>query len=201
VLGSLTRACLLVLVAAVSVSASGGQPAEDQKDERKPERFRPSYTAFPDIKSPAIGLQELKRDQGNDDKNAVPLPPWPTVAANAPQLRKIQFEQLQESRDYLERVKEVLRIGSYNFQFIRDYVNMTVEVYRLAAELEEKPAKRVPWYEARVRKLKELERSVELRVEQGTEPPQGLPLARFHRLQAEIDLTKLKAEVEKAGGK
>jgi hypothetical protein len=198
--------CLLLFVACVSASVGGGQPGDDKKPESPPEKPRPSYTAFPDLKPPTIERKQVINPDGTPqtvlvEKDAVPLPPWPTMAAGAPQLRKLQFEQLQEGREYLERIKKVLQIGAYNAQFFRDYIDMTAEVYRLAAELEEQPARRIPWYEARVRKLKEFEHFAEIRYRESHDPPQAVNLARFSRLRAEIELTKLKTEVEKAGGK
>jgi hypothetical protein len=205
--GSFARVGSLLFVGVLTVSAGGGQPPGDPKDEPKLSKaHRPAYTAFPDLKPPISEQVKVNKADGSVEtvvveKGAVPLPPWPTAAADAPPLRKLQFEQLEEGRAYVARCKEILRIGSITIQFIRDYFDMTVEVYRLAAEMEDKPAKRVPWYEARVRKLKEFEQLIVLRVGTGSSPPQDLDMARFRRLQAEIDLTKLRAEVEKAGAK
>ena len=178
------RASLLLLVAALTISTSSGQPRDAKKEEPKIKGERPDYTAFPDLKPAGIEL-----------------PPLPAVAADAPPLRKVQYEQAQAGLAYLAHTKEVIRVGNWDKSFFREYLLMSEETFRVAAELEDKPAKRVPWYEARVRGLKEFEQFTELRVRSGTEPPQGLPAARFARLQAEADLLKLKAEVEKAGGK
>ena len=90
---------------------------------------------------------------------------FPFVAADAPLLRKLQLEQLYVGLDYLFRVDEIIRIGSYNRQFLRKNIEMASDVYRVAAELEDTPAKRLPWYEARVRKEKEFERFMEMRVQ------------------------------------
>ena len=85
--------------------------------------------------------------------------------------------------------------------FLRDYAGVAAVVYGVAAELEEKPARRVPWFEARVRKLKEVEGHVERAVRTGGLQAQALNVARFQRLQAEADLLRLKADVEKGKGK
>jgi hypothetical protein len=197
---SLTRAGLFVLVAAAAASAGGQPPAATTDD--KPKDPRPAYTAFPDLKPPTVERVEAKEFDGRRtlelvEKDAVPLPPWPAAAADAPQLRRLQVEQLQEGRAYIDRMIRVTRVGRYTPEDVRELAAVTAETYRLAAELEEKPAARVPWYEARVRKLKEYEQTVEQRVATGTSGPQEVNLARMRRLQAEIDLTKVKAAAGK----
>jgi hypothetical protein len=201
-----TRACLFAFAAALSVSTGVGQPPTDKKAAPKPQEPPGPYTAFPDLKAPTTERAEVTNPDGTTrivlvEKNTITLPPWPKVAADAPPLRKLLFEQMKEGRDYLDKINEVIRLGAYDMRLLREYAVMTVDVYGLAAELEEQPAKRVPWFEARVRKLKELEQLVDLGVRAGSEPSRSTNLARFQRLQAEVDLIKLKAEVEKAGKK
>lgn len=186
------RACLLLLVATVAASAGNGQPPGRQEPRKIPSDKLPAGppfdTAFPDLK-PRIP----------DEKGQVsdfPLPPFPVLATDAPPLRKVQFEQLREGLSYLYRVESILSRGNFNSQFFHDYIKMATETYRIAAELEDTPAKRIPWYEARVRQMKEAERFTKLRGDLGATPPQDFNLARFARLQAEADLLKLKAEVE-----
>jgi hypothetical protein len=165
--------------------------------------FRPSFTAFPDLQPPTVERKEVKNPGGPpkvviEEKGVVPLPPLPVVAADAPVLRKVQFEQLHAGLDYIKQIAEVMRIGSWTAQYFLDYLSMIAEVCRVAAELEETPAKRVPWYEARVRKFKEAERFTAIRVANGRDPAQRLNQVRFARLGAEAELLVLKAEVEKA---
>jgi hypothetical protein len=168
-----------------ALGASVGNGA--QSGEPKAQKDQGSYTAFPDIK-PGTG----------DKKDDVALPPLPAVAADAPPLRKVQFEQLKEGLDFLRKSEEIMRLGAGDVAMLRDYAYVASDVYRLAADLEDKPARRVPWYEARVRKLKEFETSVERGWRRGVMPSQALNVARFQRLQAEADLLRLKEEVEKA---
>jgi hypothetical protein len=198
--------CPFVFVAALAVSVGSGQPSGDKKTEPKPRDQPGSYTAFPDLKPPSTERAEAKNPDGTTrvvviERNAITLPPWPRVAADAPPLRKLLFEQMREGRDYIDKINEAIRQGAYDMRLLREFATMTVEVYGLAAELEDQPAKRVPWFEARVRKLKELEQFVDLGVRAGAEASRSSNLARFQRLQAEVDLIKLKAEVEKAGKK
>ena len=71
----------------------------------------------------------------------------------------------------------------------------------LAIEFAPNPESRVRCHEAQVILLKEIERYIENSVAIGNSPPQHAHLTRFHRLNAEADLLKLKAEIEKAGKK
>ncbi|QJW96182.1 hypothetical protein [Frigoriglobus tundricola] len=187
---SVTRTCLLLCVAAFTISVGSGQPLDGNKEGPKLRTVRPTYTAFPDLKS--RNWSEIK------DGKAAPVPPAPAIAADAPPLLKVRYEQFQEGLAFQDRVEEIIRLGVYDSRSFREYLSMTTETYRLAAGLEEKPAKRVPWYETRVVRLKEFEKFIEMRVQNGFDPPQNLHAARFSRLQAEADLLQLKAEVEKA---
>jgi hypothetical protein len=92
-----------------------------------------------------------------------------------------------------------MRAGNWNSAFFYETLETTLNAYRLGAELENHPADRVPWYEARVRKLKEFELLAETRVKDGVEPPHQLNIARFHRHGAEAELLVLLDEVKKAG--
>jgi hypothetical protein len=125
-------------------------------------------------------------------------PALPTVAADAPPIRKLQLELVREGMAYITRCKELMRTNTWAVSDFRKYADVLTETCRTAAELEEKPANRVPWYELRVRRMKDVETLLALNVRAGNVAPQELNLIRFQRLQAEIDLLKLKADVEKA---
>jgi hypothetical protein len=199
-------ACLLLATGALVVSAGHGQPPDPKKKPDHLAKMRPHYTAFPKLKPPTIERKTVKTPDGGtqvvfEEKGVVPLPALPAPPDDAPALRKVQFEQVQEGIMWLEQVKEILRIGPPNSEYFRDYTTVAAETYRLAGELEEKLESRIPWYEARIRIFKEYEGYVELNVRAGAKPPQDLNRARFHRLQVEADLLKLKADAEKAKGK
>jgi hypothetical protein len=198
VTASSVRTSLLVLGAALAVSVGHGQP-----DPELPvlAGVRPYFTAFPDLKPtqrPAAvkapnGATRIILSKGDE----VALPRLPAIAADATPLRKVQHEQIQEGLAYLARVKEVARLGADDPRDLRA-VAVASEVCLLAAEMEETPAKRVPWFEARVRVLKDGEEAVHTYALQGVLSISALNLVRFERLRAEADLLKLKAEVEKA---
>jgi len=224
---ALVRASLLFLVAAFAVSTGSGRPnpqdpkVPDKKEPpsptdppevlkaaKQPLRVPPVPadkvpvkvldSAFPDLKPPT---REYK--QGPDgkpiveEKGVVPLPPFPVVKADAPILRKVQYEQMREGFEYIYRIRSLEAIQGRSGDF-RINLTVTAETYQLAADLEDTAAKRVPWYEARVRAFKEIEQYTQNRTAVGTAPPQEVNVVRMERLKAEADLLKLKAEVEKA---
>ena len=69
------------------------------------------------------------------------------------------------------------------------------------AELKDTPADRVKCYEMRLDAARRLRGSPGSRVEAGNEPPQSLNIAKADRIDAEIELLKLKEQVEKGGKK
>jgi hypothetical protein len=182
---ALARASLLALfLIAVAPTSHADQP--DGKAGDKP---RPSFTAFPDLKPHPFG-----RDAD------VLLPVLPELPTDAPLLRKVLHAQAREGLLFLGWMSKYIQLGIWNYQFLYDAVLMADEAYTVAAEAESRLADRIPWYEERVRKLKELERFIETRVQSDKEPPHRLNFVRFHRLQAELDLLTLKDAVAKAGG-
>lgn len=200
----LTRSCLLFLTGTLAVSVGYGQPREGKDGPPKTPHDRPYYTAFPDLKPPTYERKVVKNPNGTktetiEEKGGVPLPPLPALAADASPLRKVQYEQVQAGLSYLFRVKEQMlhQVSGPPLNYER-LIQMTTKVYRAAVELEETPAKRVPWGEARVRALKEIEERLERRALNGIESPTAVDVARFERLQAEADLLMLKAEANKA---
>jgi hypothetical protein len=121
-------------------------------------------------------------------------------AADSP-LRKLQKERCRERAIALATIKRVIEAGNYSPSYYHDYAALQMTFWQNLAELMDKPADRVKCYELRVDAAKELERFTSVRVEAGNDPPQALPIARANRLDAEIDLIKLKERLEKAGKK
>lgn len=177
--GPFTRACLH-LCAVLVTFATSPRPAP----------------AFPDPKPADERPKVVPRE-----KEAGALPGLPKVAADAPPLRKLQRDLVREGVAYIKRCDELIRSGTWLVSDFRKYADVLTDTCRTVAELEEKPADRVPWYEARVGRMKAVEDIIDRGVQIGSVSPQDLNLIRFQRIQAEIDLLKLKTEVEKAGGK
>jgi hypothetical protein len=208
----------ILLVLALSASTISAQPTRSK--DYSPEALwlegiaqrvpgvQPYYTAFPELLTlPRVFMG--KNPDGTPYHEHVSdadfLPPLPPLAADAPPLRKVRHEQVREGLASLALLNEVpsfwMRQLTYSAGpwFFRQYVNMTSEVYRAAAEFEEVPARRVRWCEARLRKLKEIEWWVFIRALNGEEMPPHVNYTRFVRLRAEAELLALLADVERTG--
>lgn len=118
-----------------------------------------------------------------------------------PPLRKLQKERCRERADALDRITEIVTLGNWSPSFYRDYVKLQITFWENLAELEEKPADRVKYFERRVDAAKEIERFLSVLVNAGNEPPHSHTLAKATRIDTEIDLLKLKDQMEKAGKK
>ena len=129
-------------------------------------------------------------------ESAIPTPPLPIPPTDASLLHKVRHEQVLEGLVYLHRINELIRVGAWNPQFFDEYIETTSDTYRRAGDQEANPADRVPWYEARVRKLKGFELFTQTRVKDKNDPPLRLNIARFWRLQAEADLLLAPEQIE-----
>jgi hypothetical protein len=89
----------------------------------------------------------------------------------------------------------IIQDGNWYSGYFGEYLDLLPATYRVGAELEEAPAKRIPWYEARVSWLKWFEQFIENRVKEDHDPPARLFVVRFQRLQAETDLLELQAAI------
>lgn len=163
---------------------------------------RPAFTAFPDLKPRTVEKIETKDVDGKirtqkHDKDVVPLPPLPTVKADTPLATKVRLEQVHEGLAHIDFMREVVLNGSYSSQYFPEYVLMTSETFRAAAQLEDSPAKRIPWHEARIRAFKDIELFLEGRVRDGLSSPSQISDVRVRRLDAEAELLALKAEAER----
>jgi len=113
-------------------------------------------------------------------------------------LRKLQKERTRERAVAIALIKKVMETGSWAPAYFSDYIKLQVTLAENLAELMDKPEDRVKCYEMRVEALKEAERFTRIRVEAGNEVPQNLNIARAARIDAEIELLKLK-EAPKGG--
>ncbi|MBA4063959.1 MAG: hypothetical protein C0501_09650 [Isosphaera sp.] len=128
-------------------------------------------------------------------------PEPPALPAAPTPLQKVRHEQVRAGYLFLMKAHTVLECGRVDSPFYPTYLQVATDTYRVAAELDPAPGWRVRCYEARVILMKDCERVIKARVDAEVEPPHSADQARFTRLQAEADLLKLKAEVEKAGKK
>ncbi len=190
---SLARAGLVLFATALALSTGHGQP------NKKP-ALRPSYTAFPDLKHPR-GLVEIEnagRTYKVERTKLLPPPPLAELGQNPTALRGVRYELAQNGLEHLKLSGGAWLTGAFTGPppDYAGYADVISETHRLCADLEPTPTKRVPWYEARVRDLKEFERHVSDRVTIGSERPHVLSYIRFVRLNAEAELLELQAEIK-----
>jgi hypothetical protein len=150
------------------------------------------------VAASAVAAEPPEKRTSPQDKGTDGMPPPPAIAADASPLRKAQLELVREGLAYIKRCKDLIRADAWVPSDFRKFADVLTETCRVAAELEEKSANRVPWFESRVRQMKEVEDLIDRSVRSGNLAPQELTLVRFQRLQAEVDLLKIKAEMEKA---
>ncbi len=186
----------------------------------EPSKLGPGKTAFPELRVPhwddfasdtLLGFRlaslfpHYPEEQLSKERRAMFAKATsdllPGLPKDATLLQKVQYQQVREGLSYLRKNQEMIDIGAWQPEFFADAVKVSSDLCRLAAELHDTPAGRVRCFETRVLLLKELELLIYLRVAAGQQLPQDANKASLQRLQAEADLLKLKAEIEKAGKK
>src|SRR5688572_11172986 len=121
------RVALLAVSAGLVSVGAAHQPAP-----KPPEAF----TAFPELKVPLGRF---------DDKCFGRLKaghPW-AIPADAPPLRRVKLAQLNEGADHVIKTWVVIRLGKWVQTDYFATINLTMEVYRIGAELADTPAERV----------------------------------------------------------
>jgi hypothetical protein len=198
------EADLLVLLDEIKRSgAKAGAPIKREPFEFK--LARPTWSAFPDLKPPIMVPPQVDPTDPDPDtrpveKDLVPVPALPVLAAYAEPLLRARYQQLRAGLDQLMRVRVVMQIGSWTSQFLPDTLDMMLGTFRVGAEFETEPDKRVAWYRARIARLKGFEQFIEKRVRAGDDRPHRLCLVRLARLRAEAELLQLAAKVSRAPG-
>ncbi len=183
----LARAAALFVVATALAAQTAAQPTA----------VTPTYTAFPDLKTPTqpFDLGAGKTGQRPDYpalharlRAAADRP----LAPDAPPAAKVRSHQLRAGVEYLLRmhVGRQARRGFAPNELVA-ITGMVNDVYRAAADVP--GVARAALVEERVRALKELERATEAQVNVGTDPPELLYFVRFHRLAAKGELLELAA--------
>jgi hypothetical protein len=111
-------------------------------------------------------------------------------------LRKLQKERCRERATYLAKINTLMAMGRWNPQDFLDYLKFSAALSENLLELMEKPYDKLKCLELRVELLKTGERFMETRVQVGSDPSQSLNLAKANRIDAEIDVLKLKAQID-----
>jgi hypothetical protein len=124
------------------------------------------------------------------------LPPPAAATAGDTPLKKLQKERFNERLKAAEKINAALRSGQVTGADFDGYVRLLLTLADNGAELEGKPADRVKWLELRIEVLKRAEKIASDRTAAGSEPAQVLHLAKAARLDAEIDLLKLKESLK-----
>jgi len=113
-------------------------------------------------------------------------------------LRELQKERCKVRASALERIERAISIGKWNpidfiyyVQEINAFTNNLLDVVNTSED-------KLKCYELRYNLLKDLAQFTDVRVEVGSDPVQNSGIANGAWIDAEIDLLKFKAEIEKA---
>lgn len=173
-------------------------------DPTKPPRVEPSKlgdgnTAFPKLKPPEHQFNAGKFNAELYEKEFSGLilnNILPELPKDATLLQQVQYEQVREGLAYLRQVKDYVILDRWDVANYAEYMAIATKIHGVAAELHTTPTGQIRCYEARIILLKDIERSVQIRVDLGNQAPQDRNSSRFYRLQAEADLLKLKESLK-----
>jgi hypothetical protein len=107
-------------------------------------------------------------------------------------IRKLQKERVCDRALAVALTRQVIQSGRWQPSDFADYSKLQGTLAENLAELMDRPADKVRCYEMRLDAAREFERLAKTRVDAGAEPPQNYHLAKAGRIDAEIDLMKLK---------
>jgi hypothetical protein len=187
---------LRLLPLALSLAAALAVTADDRPKPREP------FTAFPEIDPPVW----TKDDPDPDKVYPLTLGASPrAIPPDAPAWRKVRIARLNELARFIA-LADPIRCHPERWHrghhpgYQAAYRAAWLAAAQLGAELEETDAARVPWFEERVRALKDYERSAVARRETGADPPYFPHAARADRYAAELDLLRANALAAKVKG-
>lgn len=155
----------------------------------------PALTAVVLALSPA---PQAARDTPPEVAKLLMLKPFPAAEADGA-LLKLQKERFNARLEAAQLQLQAVRAGALNAQQLNELLAVLASN---AADVEPKAENKVKWMEMRVEVLKSQEAIARARVEAGAENPSASLLAKAARLDAEIDLLKLKdaLKADKGGG-
>jgi RNA polymerase sigma factor (sigma-70 family) len=179
-------------------------------DEPKPEQWTPKKhargaeemvpTAFPELKIPGQMSVKFEEELASlcplllGDKPPMVLPTDDTY-------RRLLKARLHQGRMELQRIREIIAVGSYTSTFFASQLSCLNDMRAVAIELwSSDPKLLMPWLEEFVIMGKVFEQFFIVRVMAGNDPPLSLNGACRHRLEAEAALWKAK-NAQRPGGK
>jgi len=174
-LSAFISACLLLgVIAPMSAPVIGKAPPESKKD---------VPTAFPNLRPPT-------------DRKKWPEPLFKkfplTIPADASPLRRVRLLQANEGAAYLKGALEGVKIHGWNQWYRNSSIMIARDLFRAAAAEALTDGARIACYEDHVIVLKAIEEDIPGFVKSEVEPARVMQHAHFYRLQAEIDLLRLK---------
>jgi hypothetical protein len=144
---------------------------------------------------PAPGFAQQpgqKADTAPDLSKLLDIKPFPVGDSDAP-LLKLQKERFNARLEAARLQLQAVRAGALNTQQFNDLLTMLATN---AVEVERKPEDKVRWLQMRVDVLKSQEAIARKRTEAGVENASATLLAKAARIDAEIDLLKLKESMK-----
>jgi hypothetical protein len=161
------------------------------------EKLKPP-TAFPELAVIQPDWNDPKVFEKRDESFAKLCPHFVgksviTIEATDDLHRKLLKAGLHQELDYMIRLRDIIRTGSWTSQFFVGYLRGLANMEATCLELwNGQPKELVPWLEELVVVAKEFERFQAMRVTSGTMPPQYFTATYRHRLRAEATLWKAK---------
>jgi hypothetical protein len=113
------------------------------------------------------------------------------------ELIKLQKDRARERALYIEKNRLVMNVtGTWSAIYFGAYMQELRSLWENLAELTTDPDQKLKCAEGRVEFAKEFEEYIKVRVRAGADPTQNLNAAKAARIDAEVDLLKLKQSLK-----
>jgi RNA polymerase sigma factor (sigma-70 family) len=192
-------------------SNSGGRATNDPlaQNEPKPnsQASKPEGTVVEQVQIGFVRAEQPASDPIPETGFAEILKFDPAIAnalkpdPNDTPLRKLQKERCVARSIYLAKILTLIDFGKLNGKWNPLDSTEVVPVPGLLSnnlmELMEKPEDKIKCFEFRIAFLKNIEKFTDFRVQVGTDPSQNRDIIIAARIDAEIDLLKFKAQIDK----
>ena len=143
--------------------------------------------------SPGAGQQPAARgDTSQEISKLLDMKPFPVGDSDAP-LLKLQKERFNARLEAARLYAQAVQAGAMNTQ---QFYELLAVLASNAVDVEPKPEQKVKWMELRVDVLRSQEAMARKRAEVGAENASASLLAKAARIDAEIDLLRLKESLK-----